>query len=236
MIHPLSDTNIILSSEPLSFMRDRRTDIERYWNSVMTGKDRLWNGEFFMFTDVHIEDGVLHARGHKTDFSTFLYWRDNGRDPSVTHITGTSFPHFDDGSLLAIKMAEHTANAGKVYFPAGSFDSDDIVDGAFDVVTNFCREIKEEIGIDVDASTLSGPLLATYANNAYHIGQAMCLPDDFETLRTAWKHHRANGGDDEIEGLVQIVSEHNIPLEMQDYAAALCCYHFERWSQRANLA
>lgn len=232
MIHQLDKTNLILCSEPLPFMQGQRSEIERYWNSVMHGNNRLWNGDFYLFTDVKIVDRVLHGRGHKTDFATFLYWRDHGRDRCVVHITGTTFPHFADGSLLAIKMADHTANAGRIYFPAGAFDGADIVDGAFDVMINIRRELMEEIGLEMQTDWLSGPLLAAEGENAFHIGQCMRLPVGFEQLESDWKLHRANGGDDEIECLLPICHRDDIPLEMPSYAAALCRYHFDGREER----
>lgn len=232
MIHQLDKTNLTLCAEPLPFMDGQRELIDRYWNQVKQRNDRLWNGDFYMFSDVSIEDGVLHGRGHKTDFATFLYWRDHGYEGAIAHITGTTFPHFADGSLLAIKMADHTANAGRVYFPAGSFDSDDIVGGCFDVTTNVQRELKEEIGLDMRESWISGPLLASVHDKAFHIALPMLLPVAFDQLEKDWKMHRANGGDDEIECLVPICHPDDIPLEMPRYAAALCHYHFDRQKRR----
>ncbi|MEM8540987.1 MAG: NUDIX hydrolase [Pseudomonadota bacterium] len=232
MIYPLDQTKLILSDEPLPFMVGQRDEIDRYWNGSLHRNNRLWNGDFFLFTDVKIVDRVIHGLGHKTDFSTFLYWRDHGRDQCVTHITGTTFPHFDDGSLLAIKMADHTANAGRVYFPAGALDGDDIVDGAFDIGTNIRRELMEEIGLDMQDEWLSGPLLASADDNAFHITQTMRIPIGYEQLENDWKLHRANGGDDEVECLVPICHPDDIPLEMPTYAAALCRYHFDKLERR----
>ena len=213
-------------------MQGDRSEIDRYWSSVSKCNDRLWNGDFFMFTDVNIEDRVLHGRGYKTDFATFMYWRDHGRDKSVTHITGTTFPHFSDGSLLTIKMASHTANAGRIYFPAGSFDVDDIIESSFDVTINIRRELMEEIGLDMQENWLSGSLLASQDANAIHIGQSMRLPVGFDQLYADWTVHRANGGDDEVEELVRICHRDDIPLEMPNYATALCRYHFDRLEKK----
>lgn len=230
MIHQLEQTLLTISDDPLPFMEGRRAEIDAYWDKVTAPNDRLWNGEFFLFSDVEILDGTLSARGHKTDFATFLYWRDNGQDRALAHVTGTTFPHFADGSLLTIKMAQHTANPGRIYFPAGSFDASDIVDGKFDPIINARRELKEEIGLELQASWLSGPLLVSQYKNAFHICQAARLPVTFEQLEKSWQEHRANGGDDEIEKLHAICHPDDIPLEMPAYAAALCRHHFATWS------
>lgn len=226
MIHLLNKTNLFLSDEPLPFMAGQRTEIDRYWKSVLETNNRLWNGDFYMFSDVTIENQVMSARGHKTDFATFLYWRDHGRHECITHITGTTFPLLADGSLLAIKMASHTANPGKIYFPAGSLDVGDLIDGAFDIKSNLCREFKEEIGLDIQENWLAGPFLASEGENAFHIARRMRIPIEFDQLERDWEVHRANGSDDEVESLVPICNQDDIPLEMPSYATALCRYYF----------
>ena len=181
---------------------------------------------FYMFTNVCVHNGILHGTGHKTDFASFIYWRDHIRGLGITHITGTTLPSFSDGSLLAVKMADHTANPGKIYFPAGSFDSKDIVQGQFDVVRNVRRELKEEIGLELKADWINGAMQTTQIDNAYHVGLPIRLPISFEELKRFWDSFRRMGGDDEIEALVQIGSVDEIPLEMPSYAAALCRHHF----------
>ncbi|MDZ7823167.1 MAG: hypothetical protein U5K75_03400 [Ahrensia sp.] len=229
MIHDLTHTTLKLVDAPLPFEAAHKAHIDVFWNQAFEANPRLWNGVFYMFSDVKIEDGVLRGNGHKTDFATFLYWRDHVRCASVTHITGTSFPILADGSLLAIEMAAHTANAGRVYFPAGSFDRADIIDGHFDVVTNFSRELEEEIGITLEPAWLyeeGTGLLAVEAGGAFHITRPLRLPMSFERVEKMWRTHIKNGGDDEIARLVQITSALHIPHLMPDYARELCAYHF----------
>lgn len=228
MIHLLEKTNLVLCDEPLPFTQEQRAPIDAYWKHVTQKNSRLWNGDYYMFSDLRIENRVLFGSAHKTDFATFLYWRDHGRADCISHITGTTFPQFPDGSLLAIKMAAHTANAGRIYFPAGALDRQDMVDSEFDVISNIRREWMEEIGLEIEDDWFSGPLLASESDNSYHVTRLMQLPIGIEELEKIWKAHSANGGDDEIERLAPICNRDVIPLEMPPYATALCHYHFDR--------
>ena len=226
MIHQLEETQLVLSDQPLPDLEDQASQIRSYWENITQKKKRLWNGEFFMFTGVSVGNGILHGTGHKPDFATFIYWRDHARRQGITHITGTTLPSFSDGSLLAVIMADHTANPGKIYFPAGSFDSHDIVQGQFDVVRNVQRELKEEIGLELKQDWINGALQTAQIDNAYHVGLPLRLPMSFDELKGIWQSFRRLDGDDEIESLVQIGSVDEIPLEMPPYAAALCRHHF----------
>jgi 8-oxo-dGTP pyrophosphatase MutT (NUDIX family) len=73
-----------------------------------------------------------------------------------------------DGAILLGVMGAETFSAGLIYFPCGTPDPDDIVDGTVDLDFSVQRELKEETGLDVaefDAEpgwtmVVDGPLIA----------------------------------------------------------------------------
>jgi 8-oxo-dGTP pyrophosphatase MutT (NUDIX family) len=83
-----------------------------------------------------------------TDFASFLAWRDWGfADASVFNSFGMGALRSADGVFVMGEMGAHTSTAGRVYFPAGTPDPDDIVGDRVDIAGSVARELEEETGL-----------------------------------------------------------------------------------------
>jgi 8-oxo-dGTP pyrophosphatase MutT (NUDIX family) len=104
-----------------------------------------------------LEAGVLRGEYLETDYASFAAWRHWGRPPAgVRDCFGAGAIVARDGAVLLGVMGAETFNAGLIYFPCGTPDPDDIVDGKVDLDLSVRRELKEETGLDV-AEFESGP-------------------------------------------------------------------------------
>ena len=168
---------------------------------------------------------MLHGTAHRTDYATFLYWRDHRRDGSAVHITGSSLPVTADGALLAARMAAHTSNAGKLYFPAGSLDPADMAGDRIDITANIRRELAEETGLAPPETAFDTTLIAATAERAWHVARRCRLGLGFDACVAQFKAHQAATGDDEVAELVAIRTPGAADL-LAPYARALALWHF----------
>ena len=84
----------------------------------------------------------------EVDFASFLAWRDWGfPDKDVFNGFGMGALRASDGAFVLGEMGEHTANAGRIYFPSGTPDLDDIRGDALDIAGSVARELEEETGL-----------------------------------------------------------------------------------------
>jgi hypothetical protein len=78
-------------------------------------------------------------------------WRDWGRPPAaITNCFATAVLRSADGAYLLGAMGAHTANAGQIYFPCGTPEPGDVVNGRVDMEHNARHELKDETGLDFD--------------------------------------------------------------------------------------
>ena len=146
-----------LSVQPWSwpFATKRRADIEAHFALRRRDKPRLWNGRVLLGRDPVFAGDRLSAACFETDFASFLAWRDWGfPDRDVFNGFGMGALRCSDGAFLLGEMGAHTANAGRIYFPAGTPDPDDVRDGRLDLAGSIVREVAEETGLDAADYTM----------------------------------------------------------------------------------
>ena len=112
-------------------------------------KPQLWNGRVLLGARSACSAAGVSAPSYfETDFASFLAWRDWGfPDTDVFNGFGMGALRCADGAFVLGEMGQHTANAGRIYFPSGTPDLDDLSDGAVDIAGSVAREVEEETGL-----------------------------------------------------------------------------------------
>jgi len=146
----MSLTRLDLRFEPApwAFAEERRAEIEAHFARLRAEKPQMWNGRVLLLRRGEIVGSVLTGAYSEVDFASFIAWRDWGfPDKSARNCFPMAALRSSDGAFLLGVMAAHTANAGHIYFAAGTPDPNDIVGDTVDLEGGVMRELTEETGL-----------------------------------------------------------------------------------------
>lgn len=130
------------------FAEARRAEISAHFAAKQREKPQIWNGRVLLGRNPVFAGDSFSADYFETDFASFLAWRDWGfPDASVFNGFGMGALRCADGAFVLGEMGAHTSNAGRIYFPSGTPDLDDISGGAVDISGSVVREVAEETGL-----------------------------------------------------------------------------------------
>ena len=145
---PLDDVAFAFAPRDWPFAQERRAEIAAHFAAKQAQTPALWNGRVLLVNEWSVTSHVLRGTYFATNFADFLAWRDwDFPDRSVVNCFAMGAIRTADGAFVLGVMSAHTANAGKIYFPAGTPEPDDVVDGHVDLVGNIAREVAEETGL-----------------------------------------------------------------------------------------
>jgi 8-oxo-dGTP pyrophosphatase MutT (NUDIX family) len=148
VIHRVTTLDLAVRPIAWPFAEERRAEIAAHFAEKQRERPKMWNGRVLLGRDAVFTDGHLAATYFETDFASFLAWRDWGfPDKAVFNGFGMGALRASDGAFIMGEMAQHTANAGRIYFPSGTPDLDDVSDGALDIPGSVIRELGEETGL-----------------------------------------------------------------------------------------
>jgi 8-oxo-dGTP pyrophosphatase MutT (NUDIX family) len=148
VIHRVTTLDLNFQPRPWPFADQRRADIDAHFALRQRDKPEIWNGRVLLGRDADISGDCFRANYFETDFASLLAWRDWGfPDPEIFNGFGMGALRCADGAFVMGEMGQHTANAGQIYFAAGTPDLDDLRDGKVDMDDSVMRELEEETGL-----------------------------------------------------------------------------------------
>ena len=158
----VAELDFVVAAQRWAFAEAEAERVAAHWASLRKAKPSLFNGRILLLGRHKLErrlDGAMKLSGayFETDYANFLAWRDFGfPDRMVANAFSMAALRGADGAFLLGEMAAHTANAGRIYFPAGTPDAKDVFDGRVDLEASATRELIEETGVD-GSETRFGP-------------------------------------------------------------------------------
>jgi hypothetical protein len=225
LIEDVRDLDLRLTDEPWAFSERERVRIDAHWQETVTRNPALWNGDILMARDVFLGDSKLSARFVKTDYASFVAWRDWGwPDKGTFNLFGMPSLITSDGALVYAEMAAHTLNAGRIDAPGGSLEMRDVLeDGTVDVDRSIIIETIEEVGFDLATArrgtgyvVMEGQIIAFVRR--YH------AQETFAALEARFAgHHDAF---EELRRLVAVRSRRDITDAVPSFAAGAIMKEF----------
>jgi hypothetical protein len=148
VIHRVTSLDLRIESWSWPFAAARCAEISAHFAEKQREKPKMWNGRVLLGRNPVFAGNRFTACYFETDFASFLAWRDWGfPDKDVFNGFGMGALRCADGAFVLGEMGEHTSNAGRIYFPSGTPDLDDVIDGMVDISGSVARELEEETGL-----------------------------------------------------------------------------------------
>jgi 8-oxo-dGTP pyrophosphatase MutT (NUDIX family) len=184
-IHRVTTLDLKVRPFAWPFAAERRGEIDAHFAGKQREKPDLWNGRVLLGRNTHRTGERLAADYFETDFASFLAWRDWGfPDMSVFSGFGMGALRSSDGAFLLGEMGSHTSNAGRIYFPAGTPDPDDVRDGVLDIAGSVTREISEETGLSAADYTMDTHWTCVFAGPSIAMIRILRVDMPGEALRS----------------------------------------------------
>lgn len=226
-IVPVDRLELRIAPRPWTFATERRAEIEAFFAELRRKVPSVWNGRVLLLHHQVMADGVFTGAYLETDYASFAAWRAWGRPPAGVHdcFAAAAVIAGDGGVLLGV-MGKHTANHDRVYFPCGTPDLDDVVDGRVDLDLSVQRELKEETGLAVN-DFVAGPGWITVVDGALimHV-KVLRAAEAAEALRARVREHIARERQPELSDIRIVRGPRDLDAAIPPFVAAFLRWHF----------
>lgn len=201
-IHAVHDLDLAIRNAPWSFARDNRERIEAHFAELRTRTPQLFNGRILLARNARVEDDRFRADYFETNFASFIAWRDWGHPGEpIVNAFGMGALRSADGAFILGEMGPHTANAGRVYFPAGTPDPSDVVGDRMDIAGSIVREVEEEIGLSASDYAIVPEWTIVRDGPRVAVMRALQSPLGADALRDRIEANLARQAEPELTGI-----------------------------------
>jgi 8-oxo-dGTP pyrophosphatase MutT (NUDIX family) len=219
-IIPVTRLELRFEAVAWPFAVERRAEIDAHFAKLRVEKPEMWNGRVLLLRCGGITDGTLAGAYLETDFASFIAWRDWGfPDKSIRNCFPMAALRSSDGAFLLGVMANHTATAGQIYFPAGTPDPNDIVGGMVDLEGGVMRELAEETGLGPADVTAQPEWHATPLGQRIALMKVLQARESADALRRRILAFLAREAEPELSDIHVVRSVDDLHPRMPPYVA-----------------
>ncbi|MDO9384327.1 MAG: NUDIX hydrolase [Hyphomicrobiaceae bacterium] len=210
--------------EAWPFSIEASAQIANHWQRRVEQNPSFFNGRIHLLRQWELLNGHFSGELLKTDFASFLYWREHEYpDRSVRDCFGSALLRSSDGQIILGRQSPGHINSGLTYFPGGFIDHRDVAaDGTVDVAGSVAREIAEELGFpDGTFAAVAGAYL-TFDGQLLSIAIDHVSAQDAVSLTQSASRFIASEPDSELEAVVAVATPADYAhLAMPDFTKAL---------------
>jgi 8-oxo-dGTP pyrophosphatase MutT (NUDIX family) len=226
VVLPVEQVEVRLDPRPHPFEEAHQAAIESNWARETAANPALFDGRMALLSRLSYRNGRIDGVCHAVRYATFLHWRRVRPTRGAGHAFAHAMPVTSDGLLVAARMGRRTANPGRVYFAAGSFEPDDFRDGKVDLDRNMAREVAEETGLEIGGLDRDASCHAWSGDAGTVIFRRYRLPMTAAAAEAAIRAFIAAETDPEIEEPVLIRSAADLPQGLSPHMRPLIEWHF----------
>jgi len=223
----LDRIDIAFDSRDWPFAQARRAAIDAHFVERRASKPRMWNGRVVLTrADYRIVGRGLSGTCFESDFASLLAWRDWGF-PAADAVNAFAMGALRsaDGAFLLGVMGAHTANAGLIYFPAGTPEPGDIADGRLDFAGSVAREVAEETGLTV-ADYAAGEWHAVPAGPRLALMRLLAADAPASELQARIRAHIAGEANPELADIRVVRGRQDFDARMPPFVTAYLAHCF----------
>lgn len=146
------EIEVILSNEKLSLPLNTQEKIDRYWLKLLKDGKTLRRGDVFTVSDVEPGISKLKIEVKLTDYAHYMATFHNIIEKKYfcKIIYTAALVETLDKKIVIGEMAPNTSTPGRLQFPGGGVDKNDLENNNISLTKNITKEIKEELGIDIN--------------------------------------------------------------------------------------
>lgn len=221
VIHRVTQLDLTRSDWQWPFAHERRDEIDAHFASKRAEKPQLFNGRVLLARNAQFTGNQFSADYFETDFASFLAWRDwRCPDPDVFNGFGMGALRASDGAFVLGEMGQHTSNAGRIYFAAGTPDLDDLRGDVVDIAGSVTREVEEELGLTEADYRADAGWSCVVTDFSVAMMRLLDADQPGETLRSTIEANLAGQASPELSGIRLVRSEADFTPTMPLFVTA----------------
>lgn len=203
--------------------------IDSHWQRRSAENPAMFNGVIHLMTSTDLEGARLTGGFARTDFKSFLFWREQGYPSAGTRDAfGSALVRSADRHILLGRQRGGHLNAGLTYLPGGFIDPRDVAaDGTISIDDSILREFEEETGIPASEVEVRPGYFATFSGPLLSLSRELRSPLSSAALLDRVRNHIASDPDSELLDVfaARTVGELD-QLAMVPFAAQLLKWYF----------